>query len=93
MTNFLLNILPMFGTAALIIFYCFQITKTIKAKSVEGVSLLGWSMLNLALLCMFTNALVIFIKFGTYGFLITETANVGLALVELVLIIKYRKRG
>jgi uncharacterized protein with PQ loop repeat len=91
MTNFFLNILPMFGTAFLIIFYIIQIGKTVKVKSTKGVSMLGWSMLNLALLCMFTNALVIFIQFGTYGFLITETANVGLALVELALIIKYRK--
>lgn len=92
MTQFLLNILPMFGTAFLIIFYIIQIGKTIKVKSVEGVSMLGWSMLNLALICMFVNALTIYIQFGTYGFLITETANVLLALIELGLIIKYKKK-
>jgi hypothetical protein len=41
---------------------------------------------------MFTNALTIFIIFGTYGYLITEAVNVGLALIELFLILKYRKK-
>lgn len=91
MNNFLLNILPMFGTAFLIVFYVIQIGKSVKVKSAKGISWQGWTCLNLALLCMFINALTIYIKFGTYGYLVTETANVGLALVELYLILKYKK--
>lgn len=92
MENFLTNILSsVFGTGFLIIFYIIQIGKSLKVKSAKGISWIGWTMLNLALLCMFISSVAVFIKFGTYGYMITETANVGLALVELVLILKYRK--
>jgi hypothetical protein len=82
----------MFGTASLIIFYIIQISKTIKTKSVEGVSMLGWACLNLALLFMTINALTIYVLYGTYGFLVTELFNVGLAFIEFLLILKYRKK-
>ena len=92
MENFLTNILSsVFGTGFLIIFYIIQIGKSLKVKSAKGISWIGWTMLNLALLCMFISSVAVFVKFGTYGYMITETANVGLALVELVLILKYRK--
>lgn len=91
MTNFLLNVLPTFGTVFLIIFYIIQIGKTLKTKSTKGISMLGWSMLNVALLCMFVASLTAFVKFGTPGMFIEESANVILALIELGLIIKYRK--
>ena len=92
MENFLLNILPQFGTASLIIFYVMQISKTLKTKNVEGVDIKGWIFLNLALTFMTINAITIFVIYGTYGYLITEVVNVGLALFELVLILKYRKK-
>lgn len=93
MYNTLLNVLPMFGTAFLLVFYVIQISKTIKSKTVEGVSFWGWFMLNAALAFMFTNALMIFLKFHTYGYLVTESANLLLALIELAFILKYRKRA
>jgi uncharacterized protein with PQ loop repeat len=92
MQDFLTNILSsVFGTGFLIIFYVIQIGKSLRVKSAKGISWIGWTMLNLALLCMFTSSVAVFIKFGTYGYMITETANVVLALVELFLILKYRK--
>lgn len=91
MTNFILNYGPLVGTICLIIFYIIQIAKTVKIKSVEGVSMGGWAMLNVALLFMFLNSLMVFVKFHTYGALVEETANIVLALVELALIFKYRK--
>jgi uncharacterized protein with PQ loop repeat len=93
MYNTLLNVLPMFGTAFLLVFYVIQIGKSIKTKMSEGVSILGWCTLNAALAFMFANALMIYIKFHTYGYLITETANLVLALIELYFILKYRKRA
>jgi uncharacterized protein with PQ loop repeat len=93
MYNTLLNVLPMFSTAFLLIFYMIQIGKTVKTKNVEGVSFLGWFMLNAALAFMFVNALMIFIKFHTYGYLVTESANLLLALIELTFILIYRKKG
>jgi uncharacterized protein with PQ loop repeat len=92
MENFFLNYVTIFGTAFLIIFYIIQIGKTIKSKTAKGISWMGWSCLNLALICMFANALTIYLKFGTWGYLLTETANVVLALIELTLILKYRKK-
>jgi uncharacterized protein with PQ loop repeat len=93
MKEFFLNYVTIGGTAFLIIFYIIQIGKTIKVKSSEGISWMGWGCLNVALLCMFSNALAIFLTFGTWGYLVTESANVGLALVELFLILKYRKKA
>lgn len=91
MEQFILNYGPLLGTICLIIFYIIQIGKTIKAKSTKGISMSGWAMLNVALLFMFLNSLMVFIKFHTYGALVEETANIVLALIELGLIIKYRK--
>lgn len=92
MHYFLTNILSsVFGTGFLIVFYIIQIVKSVKVKSAKGISWIGWSMLNLALLCMFGTALSLYISYGTYGMLVTETANVVLALIELFLILKYRK--
>lgn len=91
MQTALLNYLPLLGTIFLIIFYIIQIGKTLAVKSTKGVSMLGWFTLNLALIIMFLNSLVVFIQFHTYGGLIEESANVILALIELALIIKYRK--
>lgn len=92
MQYFLTNLLPtIFGTGFLIVFYVIQIAKSIKVKSAKGISWIGWTMLNLALLSMFTASIAVFYYFHTYGMLITESANLVLALVELFLILKYRK--
>lgn len=93
MENFFLNIInSVFGTAFLIIFYIIQIGKTLKVKSSKDISWVGWTCLNLALACMFANSIAVYLKFGTWGYLVTESANVGLALIELILILKYRKK-
>lgn len=92
MQNFLTNMLPtIFGTGFLIIFYIIQIGKSIKTKTAKGISWIGWTCLNLALLSMFTASVAVFHYFHTYGMLITESANLVLALIELFLILKYRK--
>lgn len=93
MENFFLNQVTVGGTIFLIIFYIIQIGKTIKAKSVEGISWPAWFCLNIALVCMFSNSLAIYLKFGTWGYLLTESANVGLAFIELILIIYYIKKN
>lgn len=41
---------------------------------------------------MFTNAFMIYNKFGTYGYLITETFNLGLAMIVLIQVLVYRKK-
>jgi uncharacterized protein with PQ loop repeat len=92
MQNFLTNVLPtVFGTGFLIIFYIIQIAKSVKTKTAKGISWIGWTMLNLALLSMFTASVAVFHYFHTYGMLVTESANLVLALIELFLILKYRQ--
>lgn len=93
MLNFLLNILPSLAGIILGICYIPQIIHTIKTKNVEGISLGFWAILSVAITCLVINALVIFIQFGTWGYLLTEGMNLALALVMLTLVLKYRKGG
>jgi uncharacterized protein with PQ loop repeat len=91
MSNFLLNLLPTIATVFLTLCYLPQIFRTYKTKDVQSMSLSFWILLNLALTCLLINAIVIFIKFGTWGYALTETLNEGLAFVMLIMVIKYKK--
>jgi uncharacterized protein with PQ loop repeat len=92
MDKILLDVLPLLATVFLTICYFPQIYRIHKTKDVSSMSLSFWIILNLALTCLLINAFVIFVKFGTYGYLITEILNEGLALTVLVQVIKYRKK-
>lgn len=92
MDKILLDYLPMVATLFLTLCYVPQIVYIFKTKDVSSMSLAFWVMLNIAILLLTINALVIFIKFGTYGYLITEVLNGGLALAVLILVLKYRKK-
>jgi uncharacterized protein with PQ loop repeat len=91
----LLDILPIGATIFLCICYVPQIRKNyiLKEKSVEGQSLLFWVFLNIALTFLLTNAYAIWSLFGTYGYLITETLNEGLALITLCQFMYYSKKA
>lgn len=93
MSFFLLNVLPQIGTALIGLMYVPQILKTHKTKDVTGMSLLFWVMLACALSVLTANALVVFLTFGTFGFLITEAVNLALALVVLVQVLLYRDKN
>lgn len=90
--EFLLNYLPTIATVFLVAAYIPQVVKTYRTKNVEGISLQFWLLINIALTCLLINATVIFIKFGTWGYMVTEIFNEGLALVMLIMVIKYRKK-
>lgn len=90
MDNILLNLLPSIATVFLTIAYLPQIIHTFKTKKVDGISLNFWLILNVALILMLTNAIVIFIKFGTWGYMVTEILNEGLAFVMLIMVLKYK---
>jgi uncharacterized protein with PQ loop repeat len=89
---FAYNIAPTLATILISITYIPQIIKTYKTKSVEDLSLLFWVILNMFLLCMWTNSLFSLIDSKNIGYFITETINWGLALVVLIQILKYRKK-
>lgn len=93
MNTLLLDILPLMATVFLTICYVPQIIRNYRTKDVSSISLPFWILLNIALIMMVINASVIFLKFGTYGYLITEILNEGLALTVLIQVLKYRKDG
>jgi len=92
MTNFLLNLLP--SLAGIVLAFCYipQIKTTIRTKDVSGIDLRFWIILDIALAMLFTNAVVVFLQFGTWGYMVTEAFNLGLALIVTFLVIKYRKK-
>ncbi|HDR4373504.1 MULTISPECIES: PQ-loop repeat-containing protein [Bacillus cereus group] len=92
MEKLLLELLPIIATVFLSICYIPQIVKNYKTKDVSSISLWFWVLLNIALTLMFTNAFMIYNKFGTYGYLITETFNLGLAMIVLIQVLIYRKK-
>lgn len=91
MEQLLLNILPSVATVFLVIAYVPQVVQTYKTKNVEGISFGFWLLINIALTLMLINAIKIFLMTGAWGYMVTEIFNEGLALVMLIMVIKYRK--
>src|SRR5690625_6475344 len=71
-TTFLLDYLPIAASVFLTVCYLPQIIKTYRTKDVSGISLPFWVFLNVALSLMLVNSIVIFIEFGTWGYMVTE---------------------
>jgi uncharacterized protein with PQ loop repeat len=92
LTAFLLNSLA--TVAGIVLAFCYipQIKKTLQTKNVEGMSLSFWIILSIALFLLTVNALTVFLLTGVWGYLVTEIFNLGLALVMLTLVVKYRKK-
>lgn len=92
MDKILLDYLPVLSTLFLTACYTPQVLMTYRTKDVKSISLMFWVLLNIALTCLLINAAVVFIKFGTYGYLVAEIINEGFALVMLIMVIKYKRR-
>ena len=90
-TTFLLDYLPIAASVFLTVCYLPQIIKTYRTKDVSGISLPFWMFLNVALSLMLVNSIVIFIEFGTWGYMVTEIINESLAFIMLVMVLRYRK--
>lgn len=92
MSNFLLNLLP--SIAGIVLAFCYvpQIITTIKTKDVSGMDIRFWLILDIALLFLTINAITVFIVHGTWGYMVTELFNLGLAIVVTILVLKYRKK-
>lgn len=91
-SKILLDMLPILATIFLTACYLPQIYRTYKTKNVESMSIAFWVMLNIALTLLLTNAYAIWGLFGTYGYLITEILNEGLALITLGQVLYYKKK-
>lgn len=92
MSGFLLDIVPSIATVFLVAAYIPQVVKTFRTKDVSGVSLPFWVLINVALSLLLINAITIYVKFGTFGYLVAEAFNEGLAFVMLVMVLVYRKK-
>jgi uncharacterized protein with PQ loop repeat len=90
--SFLENHIATIATFFLITAYLPQVIKTYRTKVVDGISLSFWALISTALGCLLINATFLFLKYGTYGYLIMEAFNFGLAFVMLVMVLKYRKK-
>lgn len=86
------NVLPHLATLFITLTYLPQIYKTYKTKSVEDISMGFWTLLNLFLICMWTNSIFSWIDSGNFGYFLTETINFGLALVVFSQMIIYKKK-
>jgi uncharacterized protein with PQ loop repeat len=93
MAEFLENYIASIATFFLVVAYLPQVIHTYRTKKVDGISLPFWALINVALTCLLINAAFIYVKYGTWGYLVTEILNEGLAFVMLVMVLKYRKKG
>lgn len=92
MFDIMLEVVPLLATVVLAVTYVPQIVKNYKTKDVSSISILFWILLSISLGLLWINSLMIFIAFGTFGYLVTETINLGLAIVVLIQVIIYRKK-
>jgi uncharacterized protein with PQ loop repeat len=90
--TFLLDVLPLIAGVLLAITYVPQIIKTHKTKDVTGMSVWFWILLIFALMGLTANAITIFILYGTWGYMVTEFFNTGLAIYVLCQVLYYRKK-
>ena len=72
--------------------YLPQIFQLLRTKDARGISLDFWLNLDVALLALTINTTAVFKLYGTYGAMVTEILNLGLAGVVTVLVIKYKRR-
>lgn len=91
MENFVANFLPSLAGIVLATCYLPQIKTTLRTKDVTGMDVKFWGLLVVALSMLFANSIYVFVKYGDWGYMLTEAANVGLAIVMLILVLKYRK--
>lgn len=93
MEHFLLNVLPFISGVLLAFSYIPQIRTTLKTKNVDGIDKNFWILISAALLGLTISTGAIWYYKGTYGNFIVELFNLGLAIVMLVLVFKYQKKG
>lgn len=92
MINTLLNVIPLIATIFMTLCYIPQIVQTLKTKDVTGISLTFYILLNISLTLLLINSYLLFLTNGNFGYVISYIINEGLALIMLVLVLKYRKK-
>lgn len=93
MEYFVANLLPSLAGIVLAITYLPQIRTTLKTKDVSGMDVRFWILLVISLSMLLVNSIYVFVAYGDWGYMLTEFANVSLAVVMLILVLKYRKNS
>lgn len=91
--DFLLNGIGVVGTIVLVVSYLPQIRGLYKGKDATGMSISFWVILILSLVCFFLNGLAVFIKYGDYGSLLSQSANILFATIVLCQVLYYNKKN
>lgn len=89
---FLENHIATVGALLFILAYSQGIIEVFKTKTADRRMLPFWASINAAVFMLFVNSVYLFVKYGTYGYLIMESFNFGLAFVMLVMTIRYREK-
>lgn len=87
------KVAPTMATILITIAYLPQIIKIKKTRSVKDISLGFWIMINLFLVNMWVNSIAVLMTTDRLGYFITESINFALALVVLIQIIFYSRKG
>lgn len=90
--DFLLNYLPLIAGVLLGVSYLYQIGHLYKTKKTDGISVTFWVIISIALFMLLVNSIVIFVQFGTWGYMVTEIFNTGLAITVLLMVLYYRSK-
>lgn len=91
--NFIVLVAGILATPILALSYLPQIIQIAKTKSVDGISLSFWLILDASLLCFVILALDGFIKTGATMLLIAQGLNLALALTVTFQVLAYRHKG
>lgn len=81
------------GGFGIAISYIFQISRMLKTKRVDGISVLFWIVITVGLSFLLLNSLTVFILYGSWGYLVAEILNVSLALTVFFMVLYYRRKN
>lgn len=86
---FIGNIAQFLGSCTLVYSYFPQLIKLVKAKDSSGMNIQFWAILTVGLACVGTNLTIANVNLFIQG---TQWFNVVLALITLILVVKYRPK-
>ena len=92
MLNVLVLLAGLIASPLLVVSYVPQIIQINKTKTVEGINLSFWLILDASLLCFVILALDAFLKTGAWVLLASQGLNLALALIVTLQVLHYRNK-
>lgn len=93
MLNILVLLAGLIASPLLVVSYVPQIIQINKTKTVEGINLSFWFILDASLLCFVILAFDAFLKTGAWVLLASQGLNLALALIVTLQVLHYRKKS